>query len=169
MAYPKVKFDYRDYSCSEAYPELALIQQSEMTDVIRWRLFYIHTMLILPLMEWAEEMPFLTSAFRNPQLNEAVGSRSRQHMRGEAVDILWKADNVRVFKAFKFIEEEMKHQTGWCALYIDLENECFDQIHWALPLGHDMEPRKNPRRFWYRFGGKFHTVPPVEIYNWKGI
>lgn len=166
MAYPKVKYDYRDYSVSQSFPLLASSQMSEMTDVIKWRYYYIHSMLILPMMEWAEEMPWVDSAFRNPQLNEAVGSRSRQHMRGEAVDFFWKHDNTRVFHAFKFIEEEMAHQTGWCALYIDLDGGHFDQIHWALPLGYDMEPRKNPRKFWYRHSGGFHASPPVEIYDW---
>ncbi len=169
MGYPKVKFDHRDYSVSESFPELAKAQLSEMTDVIRWRLFYVHTMTVLTLMEWAEEMPWLSSAFRNPQLNAAVGSSSHQHRRGEAVDIFWKNDNAKVFHAFNFIKEEMAHQTGWCALYIDMENGCFDQIHWALPLGFDMEPRRNPKKFWYRYSGGFHATPPVDIYQWEGV
>jgi len=166
MGYPRVKYDYKDYSVSEQFPEIAQAQVGEMTDLIRWRLFYIHTMLILPMMQWAGEMPWVESGFRDLQLNSAIGSRSRQHVRGEAVDFFWKDDNNKVFHAFQYIQQAMEHQTGWCALYIDLEHKNFDQIHWALPLGFDMKPRKNPEKFWYRSNGGFHKQPPVEVWDW---
>lgn len=164
MGYPRTKFNERDYSTSDSYPDVARHQQ--IPKLAKVKLYYIHTMLIVPLSN-VFGMPHVNSAFRSPQLNAAVGSKSRQHMAGEAVDIQWPDDNGRVLRAFKFIEDEMFHQTGWCYLNIDMEEKRFKQIHWALPLSPDATPRKNPEKFWSYYNRGFHKSLPMEVHEWE--
>jgi len=164
MGYPKKKFDPRDYVVSDTYPKLAA--QIKLPEVAEAKLFYIHTMLILPLADKFESMPYVTSAYRNLALNTAVGSTSRQHREGEAVDFEWPMYNGFVVEAMNFIADEMYHQTGWCYLWLDVAGERFKHIHWALPLGPDRPARKNPKKFWYKYEGGFHDGMPIDAYKW---
>lgn len=168
MGYVNRKFKVEDYIVSDIYPNL--VDGNQVSEEVETRLYYCHTMMVMPVMEMSSDHGglFITSAFRSPALNERIGGAPRsQHLLGEAVDFTFPDDRWWLETVFKYIATALYYQTGYCILYVDTKNEAFKHIHWALPLGPGRPKRKNPRKFWYHYDDGYHEGLPVNAYKWK--
>lgn len=159
------KFNVRDYITSDQYPEVAKKITPSETDTLK--LWYIHTMLILPIQKQFEKQVYVASGLRDLELNRLVYGTGRQHLRAEAVDFLFLHEDQLTIKAFNFIMDEMYHQTGWCYLSLDKSRKKVLFVHWALPLLWTDEPRQNPKKFWVKYDGDWLENIPTEAMDWK--
>jgi hypothetical protein len=165
--YPEPRFDLRQYNFSDDHPDLVVEDVPE--DVVT-KLSFCHAMLILPIWDYMGQHPLITSAYRNPDLNKAVGGSSdSQHIYGEAVDfkLPLAAGTMDYLKAVQFIKDQLYYQTGFCYVWVDVKNERFRHIHWSLPLPPSRGSRLNDRKFWYKYDGTYHTGLPIDAYKWS--
>jgi len=165
MGYIQPEFRVQDYVVSDAHPDLV---NGDVSTTVEEHLFFVHTLLLRPLWEKVKLAPFVTSGYRTPMLNEAVGGGMRsQHLFGEAVDFCFPlaADPQLLVKCMRIIKDNFDPQTGWCYLWADSDRKGFRHIHWAIPsLGLE---RKNPNKYWYKIDGGFRENLPMDAYKWN--
>lgn len=166
MGKPKQTFDIDDYMVSDSYPLLAknVVPSEKVAD----RLFYCHRMFVLPIQDWTDnEVLFITSGYRNPELNKAIGGGNRsQHLLGEAIDVTLLNEPFKLVGLMDFVEDALYYQTGFCYVWYVEKDKTFKHMHWSLPRDPRGPQISSDNKFWWFDGKNFHRDPPEGYREW---
>ena len=117
-------FDLEEFTASNRATELGIDNSATDTVIANLTLLCVH--VLQPLRSWAGKPVTITSGYRSPRLNSAIGGSGRsQHMTGQAADIeIFGVDNREVAEwiatntdfdqlILEFFDEDQGINSGW--------------------------------------------------------